>query len=112
VSTYDHVINAFIRPVRHNYTLEDLGPEKFSLFGSLLCERIDMEVLSKNNKKLQCSWFRRIDLPADVPRPCVVYCHANSASRCFAKQTVSLLLPYGMSVFAFDFGGSGMSEGE
>jgi hypothetical protein len=71
-----------------------------------------MEVLSKNNKKLQCSWFRRIDLPADVPRPCVVYCHANSASRCFAKQTVSLLLPYGMSVFAFDFGGSGMSEGE
>ncbi len=130
-STYENMIRAFIRPARHRYSLEDLGPQKFSLFGSLLCERVDLEILSKHNKKLQCSWFRRIDLP-DSARPCVVYCHANSGSRCFAKQTVrkrrnfrvfflfnavffkkvSLMLPFGISVFAFDFGGSGMSEGE
>jgi hypothetical protein len=29
-----------------------------------------------------------------------------------AKQTVRLLLPFGVSVFCFDFCGSGLSDGE
>jgi pimeloyl-ACP methyl ester carboxylesterase len=111
---YESIINAFIRPTRHVYDPEvDLGPQHFSLGdAAFLCKRSDLVLRNKWGKSLQCSWFDREDLPKDKPRPCVVYCHANSGSRCNAKQTVRLLLPFGISVFTFDFSGSGLSEGE
>ncbi len=110
---YESVISAFIRPTRHLYDPEvDLGPSKFSLSDAFLCGRKDLMLRNKWGKTLQCSWYDREDLPPDVPRPCVVYCHANSGSRCNAKQTVRLLLPFGISVFTFDFCGSGLSDGE
>lgn len=76
-----------------------------------LCYRDDFEVRNIRNQALQCSWYAREDL-RDVPHPCVVYLHANSGSRVNAKQAVKALLPLGISVLAFDFAGSGLSEGE
>jgi alpha/beta superfamily hydrolase len=42
----------------------------------------------------------------------VVYCHGNCGSRGDALNAVQLLLPYNITVFAFDFTGSGLSEGK
>mmetsp|Transcript_8383 Transcript_8383/g.20844 ORF Transcript_8383/g.20844 Transcript_8383/m.20844 type:complete len:484 (+) Transcript_8383:112-1563(+) len=44
--------------------------------------------------------------------PCVVYLHGNSGSRMDADDMVDLYLERGMVVFAFDFDGSGLSDGE
>lgn len=44
--------------------------------------------------------------------PCVIYCHGNCGSRCDALDAVQILLPYNITVLAFDFSGSGLSEGE
>ncbi len=44
--------------------------------------------------------------------PAIIYCHGNAGSRRDADDIVNLLLPLGISVFTFDFSGSGMSEGE
>ena len=44
--------------------------------------------------------------------PCVIYCHGNCGSRVDASDCLDLLLPQSISVFAFDFSGSGLSDGE
>lgn len=44
--------------------------------------------------------------------PCVIYCHGNCGSRCDALDAVQILLPYNITVLAFDFSGSGLSEGD
>lgn len=66
--------------------------------------------MNSRGQILKCSWyipdrdFDSID--------CIVYCHGNSGSRLDAMESVEKLLPVGMSVFAFDFAGCGMSEGD
>jgi len=42
----------------------------------------------------------------------VVYCHGNSGNRTEANDLVQALLPRGLDVFAFDFPGCGLSEGD
>jgi pimeloyl-ACP methyl ester carboxylesterase len=42
----------------------------------------------------------------------VVYLHGNSSSRLEAITVLPTLLPRGITVFAFDFAGSGISEGD
>jgi pimeloyl-ACP methyl ester carboxylesterase len=44
--------------------------------------------------------------------PCVVYCHGNSGSRLDAFEIVESMLSVQVSVFVFDFAGSGLSEGK
>lgn len=43
--------------------------------------------------------------------PAVVYCHGNGSCRVEAQVLAPLLLPYGVSLFALDFSGSGRSDG-
>eukprot|EP00451_Oxyrrhis_marina_P030002 CAMPEP_0204381206 /NCGR_PEP_ID=MMETSP0469-20131031/54028_1 /ASSEMBLY_ACC=CAM_ASM_000384 /TAXON_ID=2969 /ORGANISM="Oxyrrhis marina" /LENGTH=244 /DNA_ID=CAMNT_0051372993 /DNA_START=112 /DNA_END=843 /DNA_ORIENTATION=+ len=44
--------------------------------------------------------------------PAVIYLHGNSSSRLEALPVLSPLLQRGVTVFAFDFAGSGLSDGE
>ena len=62
---------------------------------------------------LQCSHWEPIDeeRPAEE-LPCVIYLHGNSSCRTESLMAVNLLLPQNVTVFAFDFAGSGQSEGE
>lgn len=86
--------------------------------------RQDFTLRNRRGLRLECShWqFGR----SDVPVPCVVYLHGNSGCRVEAQTSnlvpqpaglgepgqVYMLLTAGFTVFAFDFGGSGQSEGE
>ncbi len=115
-ASYESLVEAFIRPPRHHYTLADLGEDKFLLPAASgteehLCFRTDLELPNRWGDALQCSWYQREDL-REQQHPCVVYLHANSGSRVNAKQAVRALLPLGISVFCFDFGGSGLSGGQ
>ena len=58
--------------------------------------------------KLQCSHF--VHSPPKRA-PCVIYLHGNCGCRLDAFESVGLLLRDGMTVFCFDFSGSGLSEG-
>lgn len=44
--------------------------------------------------------------------PCVVYLHGNCSSRTGALECMGVLLPLNIQLFAFDFAGCGLSEGE
>ena len=63
--------------------------------------------------KIECSHFEPLDSqrPADQ-LPCVIYLHGNSSSRLEALGCVAFVLPMNMTLFCFDFSGSGLSEGE
>lgn len=47
-----------------------------------------------------------------APMPVVVFLHGNGSCRVEAEMLYEHTLPYGMSLFAFDFSGSGRSDGE
>ena len=109
--------NALLQPARHAYDVSDLGPKKFA-FGGLTYNRDDVTLTNEKGLKIVSSHW----VPADElncpechdegGRPCIVFLHGNSSSRVEAKSMLACGLSVGASVFAFDFSGSGMSEGE
>ncbi|KAJ1490889.1 Alpha/Beta hydrolase protein [Baffinella frigidus] len=124
--TWQALVDLVIRPPRHEYDLvRDLGQRRVMIQGKLVI-REDIELLNGRGLVLKCSHFQ----PAEVaetgdapegsqaklkaqqrPFPCVVYCHGNAGSRVDALPLLPILLPAGISVFAFDFAGAGKSEG-
>ena len=110
-TSYESLWKAIIRPTRDNYQNRDLGPEKFEI-NSKFYKRTDFTLLNTRNQKLQCSFWEPYDEEREYPYlPCVIYLHGNSSSRCEAVSELKYLLPFNMTVFAFDFAGCGKSEG-
>jgi pimeloyl-ACP methyl ester carboxylesterase len=106
----DNVCNFVIRPPRSDYEIDDLGPVVFRIGddGKQRFMRHDFDLENMRGLRFQCSWFK----PYPAQRtPCVVYCHANCSGRYDALEAL-FVLHRGMSLFCFDFCGSGMSEGE
>jgi fermentation-respiration switch protein FrsA (DUF1100 family) len=63
--------------------------------------------------KLQCSFWEPYDEERICARlPVVIYLPGNSSSRCEAVPLLGFLLPMNITVFAFDFCGSGRSDGD
>ncbi|KAL8271190.1 hypothetical protein Esti_004851 [Eimeria stiedai] len=98
---YGELVNFIIRPPRDSYSDDDLGPDLFNL-----------ELVNRRNMRLQCSHYEPV-LPAGERRqlPCVIYLHGNCSSRVEALSALPVLLPHNITVFAFDFSGSGRSDG-
>lgn len=110
---YEELVNAIIRPPRMRYNgAKDLGPAEFRHCGKRFI-REDLELTNSRELKLQCSWwkFRSEDAPA-AQLPCVIYLHGNAACRIAAIELLRHLLPSAVTIFALDFAGSGLSEGE
>lgn len=104
----DTLASLLLRPHRSEYTGKNLGPALFSV-QDYDVRRTDLTLTNSRGLRLACSWFRPT---AAGPRPCVVYCHGNSGCRLDAEGLLDPVLSRGMSVFAFDFAGSGLSEGD
>lgn len=109
---YGELVNFIIRPPRDDsYTDTDLGPPVFPL-GRKVFKRTDLELVNRRNQRLQCSHYEPTDpFRPQEKLPCVVYLHGNCSSRVEALGTLPILLPQDITVFAFDFSGSGKSEG-
>lgn len=104
----DTLAGLLIRPHRSRYRHKDLGPAFFSVQGCSV-RRTDLTLTNARGLRLACSWFRPT---AEGQLPCVVYCHGNSGCRLDCEGLLNPLLARGITVFAFDFSGSGLSEGE
>lgn len=109
---YEELVKAIIRPPRAEYSLNALGRKNFIIDG-VQFERHDFELLNKRNLKLQCSWWRPKEINGIAPIvPCCVYLHGNSSCRLEATEALPAVLSAQISMFAFDFSGSGKSDGE
>ncbi|OQS01282.1 serine protease family S09X [Achlya hypogyna] len=111
---YDSLVRTVIRPLRSTYTLEDLGPQTCLLAHNLVVTRQDLTLRNDKGLAIECSWWKR-KAPADEPfvkAPCIVVLHGNSSCRLGCMEILFHGLAAGFTVFALDFGGSGMSEGK
>ncbi|KAG0481203.1 hypothetical protein HPP92_012061 [Vanilla planifolia] len=89
----------------------DLLDEQFMLKGRWF-HRKDLEVTNSKGNVLRCSHYLPLEVPEGKALPCVIYCHGNSGCRADASEAAIILLPSNISVFALDFSGSGLSDGE
>ena len=111
-STYEELWKAVIRPNRDKYTEKDLGPDKFSIKDKWY-KITDFTLTNKRNLKLMCSFWEPFDEEREYSKlPCIIYLHGNSSSRCEAIPEIKYLLPKNITIFAFDFSGCGLSEGD
>lgn len=109
---YSYIWKSLIRPPRDQYTEKDLGNDKFSVNG-MNFKRTDFSIYNPRNLKLECSFWEPFDEERPKAKlPVVIYLPGNSSSRCEVIPLLSYLLPMGLTVFAFDFSGCGLSEGE
>lgn len=109
---YQELVNAIIRPPRATYKMEDLGPSEFEYNGERY-RRIDFQLeTSQGKQRIECSQWEPTQL-SSIYTPFVIYMHGNSSSRTeVIPQCLSFLLTLGVRVVAFDFSGSGKSDGE
>ena len=97
-------------PPRAKYREEHLGPPAFSFMGKRFT-RTDFTLQTKRGLNLQCSHWEPVERTA-VRIPVVIYMHGNASARVEALPNLTVLLALGVAVFAFDFAGSGKSDGD
>ncbi|CAB9503983.1 Family with sequence similarity 108, member [Seminavis robusta] len=107
---YQELVNAIIRPPRADYKMEALGPPAFNFCGKRFT-RTDFTLRTKRGYNLECSHWEPVERATDRI-PVIIYMHGNSSARVEVIPQLSYLLSLGLAVFAFDFAGSGKSDGE
>lgn len=90
--------------------MENLGPPAFTFCGKRFT-RTDFTLRTKRGYNLECSHWEPVERVQDRI-PVVIYMHGNSSARVEVLPQLSYLLSLGLAVFAFDFAGSGKSDGE
>ena len=117
-----HILEAWrliIRPPRRIYGNQSLGPEQLQvilpaesskkrLSRPLL--RQELELKNGRGHILKCSHF--VFCESVERAPCVIFCHGSSSCRVDAFQIMPYLFEHRLTVFAFDFSGSGLSGGD
>jgi len=107
---YESIILALVRPTRAIYTERDLGPITFSASNGKIVTRYDFLIKNRRKQNLVCSHWK---FDSTSSENCVIYCHGNSSCRLSAiGDCLFPSLNSGASVLAFDFSGSGASDGE
>lgn len=110
---YESLVCAVIRPPRSRYTPEnDLGPVLLRLDSGVVMERSDFTLKNYQGHTLQCSKW--IPAAGGALRTAVVYLHGNSSCRVDATRTgvLETVGPMNAALVAFDFSGSGLSDGD
>ncbi|KAG9412265.1 hypothetical protein AC1031_015199 [Aphanomyces cochlioides] len=115
---YDMVIESMIRPPRAKYRPEELGPMEFELQDAFTNEtiyvsRTDRTILNERQLGLACTHWNLLeaDRVTIKPTPCLIYLHSNVGSRKDSLRLRDHALSIGFSFFAFDYSGSGISDG-
>ena len=110
-SIIDKLSSNIIRPTRASYSLKALGPSAFSVRGRDFVRK-DFNLVGNLGSTICCSFWTPELTRSSVVLPCLIYLHGNGGSRVDATPYVHDVLRAGMSLFAFDFTGSGLSSGE
>jgi len=124
---YDALWRSIIRPPRSRYHAENLGPAKFKInipdpvIGAVVrsFRRQDLQIKNNRGMMLECSHFVPINPLGDNmgshperARPCVIYLHGNSSCRMEAFSVLTHVVRFDVTLFCFDFAGSGLSDGD
>lgn len=128
---YNELVNMIIRPPRASYEMKHLGPARFLIDtegtgkssgtkatgGEIECVRMDFDLRNDANYKLFGSlWMVDPENSGkdseELRRPCIIVLHGNSSCRASFSDIVYYALARGFAVCAFDFSGSGMSQGK
>jgi fermentation-respiration switch protein FrsA (DUF1100 family) len=111
-TNYDIIWKSLIRPPRDKYSLLDLGSPKFTL-SSHSYKRTDFKLYNSQKMRIECSFWEPFDEEREYERlPVIIYLPGNSSSRVEVVPLLSYILPMNITVFSFDFCGSGKSDGE
>ena len=86
-----------------------IGPTVFFI-GQVCYKRIDLTLTNCRNQLLKVSHYQHLIHNDSLPT--IIYLHGNSSSRLEVMDCIDHLLPKMFSVVAFDFSGSGHSEGQ
>ena len=112
--TYETLWKSIIRPERDIYKEEELG-DKIFRFNNIIYTRTDYDILDFQGNILKLSIIEPEpeNRPFDI-MPYVIYLHENCASRIQAMSNSMkiCLLKHNINLVAFDFAGSGLSEGK
>nr|CCA23748.1 serine protease family S09X putative [Albugo laibachii Nc14] len=120
---YDKIISSVIRPECSVYDVSVLGADEFqhacnhTRSGNTSTMSIRHKTFTITNDRMQslvCSHWQIYPNPdSSVPSrtPCLVYLHSNIGSRVDVLRIRNIVLECYMSVMAFDFSGSGQSDG-
>lgn len=105
-----------IRPPRCDYKTQQLTPSQLCV-GDWYYERNDLQLVNEKGQRLECSHWRPYRAICETRTwskrlPCVVYLHGMSSSRVESFDALCTLLPLNVTVFCFDFAGSGLSDGK
>ncbi|EQC34841.1 hypothetical protein SDRG_07645 [Saprolegnia diclina VS20] len=103
---FNSIVNAIVRPPRHDYKDADLGPTTF-VIDTIAVERRDFTVCNETGATLVCSLWA----PIDGATHCVLYVHGMSGSRVEGLSLLPSLLQRGVAFAALDCAGSGKSDG-
>ena len=110
--SYEALWKYIIRPPRHNYSEELLGPSTFIYRGKVY-QRKDYDILSSMGYTLKCSFIE--PQPSYRPSeemPLILYLHGNSSSRLEGMRMTEEILKKDINLFLIDFPGCGLSAGE
>ena len=110
--SYSTLWKSIIRPPKDVYSQEMLGDEIFNYRG-ITYLRKDYDLLNNRGEIMKCSYVEPTEetRPTEI-MPVVVYLHGNSSSRIEGLKCLPELLKRHINLFALDFAGCGMSEGE
>jgi pimeloyl-ACP methyl ester carboxylesterase len=102
----DLAVNSIIRPPRSTYQIEAL-PDSIPAPSIPPIPRQAVRFTNSRGHSLLGSFYA---IPPSTR--CIVYLHGNSSCQSEGAFLVPVFCPAGISVFCFDFGGCGMSEGD
>lgn len=104
-------VEMVVRPPRCEYSLTEITPVKWQR-GEPPIPPVPVELRNRHGFKIVGSLYRSMKFETEDVHHCVIYLHGNVGSQREGRTIVPWLVPNGVSVFCFDFTGSGNSEGQ
>jgi len=104
-------ISSITRPPRARYNIKNLSDIK--IFGTdVIINRFPVSFVNSKGVSIVGSFYPATNYPSPDGNSCVVYLHGNVGSQIEGRFLVQYLATRGVSVYCFDFSGSGLSGGE
>lgn len=104
-------VNVIIRPPRADYELDEITHVFFHKKLPPI-PRIPISFLNRRKQKIVGSFYASGTFKTENIHRCIIYLHGNIGSQKEGRAIVPQYAPRGISVFCFDFSGSGLSDGE
>ena len=102
-------VEMVVRPPRAEYELTEITPVKWR---GGAAEPVPVTLKNRRGLTIVGALYRSAQFDTEQSHHCVIYLHGNIGSQREGRTIVPWLVPNGVSVFCFDFTGSGRSEGQ